>query len=60
MTTPDVEDGERNPLELGLFALGFIGFISFAFGIVILCADLALAGAFIFLCCVGCFYVQPE
>jgi len=60
MTFDDVEDGERNPLDLSLFALGFIGFISFATGIVILSAKLALAGAALFLCSVGYFYAQPE
>ncbi len=60
MISHDVEDGERNPLDLSLFALGFIGFISFAVGIVILSAKLTFAGALLFICSVGYFYAQPE
>ena len=60
MTTDDLDDGERNPLELTLFALSFIGFMLFAGGIVILNANLALTGTLLVLCPVGYFYVKPE
>ena len=60
MATEDVDEGQRNPVDLSLFALGFISVISVAVGIVILSAKLAFVGALLFLFSVGYFFAQPE
>jgi hypothetical protein len=60
MHSEDVPADDRNPLDLGHFALGFIGFIAASFGIVILSAPIALGGVVLFLWSVAYYCAQSD
>ena len=58
--SPEFAPDNRNPLDLGHFTLGFVGFVSAAAGIVLVSPCIAVTGIILFLWSAAYFIAQPE